>query len=218
MAKSLRPRESIYDRTGDVRLRLASMVLYQEILELSVQKPTTPGGTLNLARSGNRGPSSPSGSIESWHSVAQFADRKVKWTFRIRVQIHNARNLAHAPRVLDLRRGSMVGFGAGTEFIRNDYTARPAVIVKFSDFIKYGAHVPSHQNTVTEGIVQVDKNGKLQIPPHRTGSAKGLEAPSWSEDNLDEVKYPKTGDADIVSGKNLDNVYMTPALFEDVYE
>ena len=230
VARSLRPRGSIYDRTGDVRLRLASMgVLPGDPARMSVQTPLTPGGTFNLAGRGNRGRASPSGSVDSWHSIAQFADKKVKWTFRVRVQIHAARNLTDAPRALNLRRGSMVGFGAGTNFMGNEYQARPTVVAQFADFFKYGEMLPLQRDDHhTEGIVHLGKNDKLDIPSHRTGTANGLDAPSWSEDSLEDqhkknTKKKKAGslnsdDSDLTPVKNLDNLYMTPALFEDIYD
>ena len=71
----------------------------------------------------------------------------------------------------------MHGFGAGANHFQEGHEARPAVLTEFIDFYSYGDHYRCKIRCTALAILScMRENGKLEIPSHRSSSARGLES------------------------------------------
>jgi len=161
----LRPRGSIYDNTGSIRDLLAQQMK---------------GGRTN----------------KKLHKVFRqhkpHKPRTTKWTLRLRVQIHSARNLIHAPGVqlleeahggfATVRRGSM----SMSLFDANTHVARPTVVVQCSNFTNFVETEKTAEAENRANILHMD------LPAYRTSVATGLSNPSWEESSMDSVYMTPT--------------------------
>ena len=121
--------------------------------------------------------------------------RTTKWTLRLRVQIHSARNLIHAPGVqlleeahggfATVRRGSM----SMSLFDANTHVARPTVVVQCSNFTNF---VEMEKTAETENSENRAKVLYMDLPAYRTSVATGLSNPSWEESSMDSVYMTPT--------------------------
>ena len=118
--------------------------------------------------------------------------RTTKWTLRLRVQIHSARNLIHAPGVqlleeahggfATVRRGSM----SMSLFDANTHVARPTVVVQCSNFTNFVETEKTAEAENRANILHMD------LPAYRTSVATGLSNPSWEESSMDSVYMTPT--------------------------